>query len=62
VPVINATIKRAWWHRTAEDRIHYVVATTDGGERRLYADRADGLYPVLRAYLDAQGYTGPSED
>ena len=62
MPVINATIKRAWWHRGAEERIHYIIATSDGGERHLYADRGGGLYPVLHAYLEAQNYSGPSED
>jgi hypothetical protein len=38
------------------------MADPDGGGRHLYADHGDGLDPVLRAYLDAQGYTGPSED
>jgi hypothetical protein len=51
---------RAFRQRNESGRIHYIAAYADGGERRLYVDEGNALYPVLESHLLAQGYTGPA--
>ena len=52
-------ILRAWRQKGESARIHYIIVTADGSERRLYADDSTGLGKVLDSALLAQGYTGP---
>jgi len=52
-------IRRAWRQKGETGRIHYIVTTPDGTERRLYAADDSGLGKLLDSALTAQGYTGP---
>jgi CheY-like chemotaxis protein len=52
-------ILRAWRQKGESGRIHYIVVTADGKERRLYVEDGTGLGKVLDAALLAQEYTGP---
>lgn len=52
-------ILRAWRQTGEKSRIHFIVTTHDGQERRLYADASSGLGKLLNDALLAQGYTGP---
>ena len=55
----DVKILRAWRQKGESGRIHYIIVTSDGKERRLYVDDGTGLGKVLDAALLAQGYTGP---
>ena len=52
-------ILRAWRQKGEAGRIHYIIQTENGNERRLHVDESAGLGKVLDAALLAQGYTGP---
>lgn len=52
-------ILRAWRQKDESGRIHYIIVTAGGNERRLYVDDSTGLGKVLDAALLAQGYSGP---
>ena len=52
-------IRRAWRQKGEAGRIHYIITTHEGTERRLYAAEDSGLGKVLDAALLAQGYTAP---
>lgn len=60
---IKLEIVRAWYHHGLQDRIHYIVRTSEGRERHLYADRVQdpGLYKLLHTELGAVDYTGPKK-
>jgi hypothetical protein len=55
-------VKRAWRHTSQPGRIHFVIGTAGGQERRLWQDEETELGRVLAAALAAVGYTGPSSD
>ena len=60
MPRLDIPIVTVWTHDSQPDRIHYTVATPEGGRRHLFAKNDTALYHVLRAHLDAIGYEGPA--
>ncbi len=52
-------IRRAWRQKGEKSRIHYIITTHEGTERRLYVAEDSPLGKVLNAALLAQDYTGP---
>jgi hypothetical protein len=44
-------VKDAWQYSNEKTRIHYIISTVDGGTRRLYADKGNALYLVLRDWM-----------
>jgi len=52
-------VLRAWRQKNETGRIHYIITTHAGDERRLWTSDATPLGEVLDACLKAQGYTGP---
>jgi hypothetical protein len=52
-------IKRAWRQKGQPGRIHYIVTTHEGTERRLHERDDSALGRILDAALLAQGYMGP---
>jgi hypothetical protein len=52
-------IVRAWRYATESDRVHFIVASHDGGRRHLYTPNTSALGRVLDAELNHLGYTMP---
>lgn len=52
-------IRRAWRQKGETGRIHYIITTHEGAERRLYVSEDSGLGKVLNVALLTQGYTAP---
>lgn len=52
-------IRRAWRQKGETGRIHYIITTHEGTERRVSVAEDSTLGKVLTAALLAQGYTGP---
>ncbi|HSH58499.1 MAG TPA: hypothetical protein VK988_02440 [Acidimicrobiales bacterium] len=52
-------VRRAWRQKGETGRIHYIITTHEGVERRLYEAEDSALGRVLDAALLAQGYTAP---
>ena len=53
-------ILRAWRQKGESGRIHYIITTHDGAQRRLYVADDTALGRVLNEALLAQGYEGPA--
>lgn len=55
----GVAVLRAWRHRGEEGRIHYIVSTADGNERRLWEQADSEWGQVLELALQDLGYSGP---
>ena len=52
-------IRRAWRQKDETGRIHYIITTHEGVERRLWEPDDSAFGRLLDEALQSQGYTGP---